>query len=80
MSEFTLPDTVRALRVAEAKLREELALRHAEHQIACVGLPKTADPKKLPEFWDLMVAHRRWLFASEKLLLKIRRNHNARTP
>ena len=69
MREFRLPDTWKALGAKEGKLREELALRHTEYQLVCMDTPRGEDPKRTPEFYSLLVAHRRWQHAYEKRLL-----------
>ena len=73
MREFRLPHTRKALRAREVALKHELSRRQTEYQLAWAVLPRGTDPRKTPEFYRLLVAHRRWQHAYEKLLLMTHR-------
>ena len=73
MREFRLPDTLKALMAKEGRLKEDLALRHTEYQMVSGTVPRGFNPHALPEFYALMIAHRRWQFAHEKIIALRRR-------
>jgi len=69
VAEFTLPDEICELLIAEGRLKEELSRRQADYQLVCQNYPGRLDPKKTPAFYLLLVAHRKWQHAYEKLTL-----------
>ena len=69
MGEFRLPDSFHDLSLVEGQLREELSCREAEYQLVQRNLPPNLNVKKTPAFYAMLVAHRKWQFAYEKLLV-----------
>lgn len=67
--EFCLPDQLPALHAVEAQLRTELRHREADYQVVVHNYPPNLSPHKTPAYYAMLVAHRRWQFAYEKLLM-----------
>lgn len=67
MTEFRLPDGVRELRTVETQLRQELVRRQSDLNLVKDNLPKWACLHKTPAYRSMMVAHRKWQHAYEKL-------------
>jgi hypothetical protein len=67
MGEFYLPDRIRDLAVVERRLRRETLAREAEYNLVRINLPAGVSAVNTPAFFTLLVAHRRWQFAYEKL-------------
>ncbi len=66
-SEFTLPDSLAELIAVEASLRARMLDLHDQHMKDIQRLPRGVQPMLRPTFYPLLVAHRRWQHAYEKL-------------
>ena len=67
MEEFRLPDRRFELSVVEGRLKAELSDRESEYHLVKRNLPAGVNPQRTPAFYSLLVAHRKWQFAYEKL-------------
>ena len=65
-TEFRLPDRLRDLVAAEARLKDEFNRRRRDYMLVRANLPANTNPTHTPACKAMVYAHRRWQFAYEK--------------